>query len=116
MITYELAAHSITATVSGWHLNPAAVAKNRHPSHASGMEPRIHAEVGHVVARSGIGRKDASKMVKTLLDLYEKDIKNAPIGKSFRECYDIDTVKPKPEYEAGLLRVMEELASLGMPL
>jgi len=25
-------------------------------------------------------------------------------------------VKPKPEYEAGMLRVMEELASLGMPL
>ncbi|MCK4804726.1 MAG: monomethylamine:corrinoid methyltransferase, partial [Spirochaetes bacterium] len=27
MITYELAAHSISATVSGWHLNPAAVAR-----------------------------------------------------------------------------------------
>jgi methylamine--corrinoid protein Co-methyltransferase len=98
MITYELAAHSIASTVSGWHLNPAAVAKNRHPSHASGMEPRIHAEVGHVVARTGINRKDASRMVKSLLDLYEKDVKNAPVGKSFRECYDIIKVRPKDEY------------------
>jgi hypothetical protein len=114
MITYELAAHSITATVSGWHLNPAAVAKNRHPSHASGMEPRIHAEVGHVVARSGIGGKDASKMVKTLLDLYEKDIKNAPIGKSFRECYDIDTVKPKDEYLQLWSKTRARLKDMGL--
>ena len=98
MITYELAAHSISATVSGWHLNPAAVARNRYPSHSSGMEPRMHAEVGHVVARAGIPRKDASNMVNSSLKLYEKDIKNAPIGKSFRECYDITSVKPKDEY------------------
>ena len=25
-------------------------------------------------------------------------IKNAPIGKSFRECYNIETVKPTDEY------------------
>jgi len=98
MITYELAAHSITATVSGWHLNPAAVAKNRHPEHSSGMEPRIHAEVGHVTARAGITRKDASKIVDKLLSLYEKDVSHAPIGKSFKECYDYDSVKPKDEY------------------
>jgi len=98
MITYELAAHSLAATVSGWHLNPAAVARNRHPSHCSGMEPRMHAEVGHVAARAGITRKDASRIVKNLLDLYEKDVKNAPMGKSFRECYDIETVKPAAEY------------------
>jgi hypothetical protein len=104
MILYELSAHSIAATVSGWHLNPAAVARNRHPSHASGMEPRIHAEVGHVVARAGITRKEASKMVGRLLELYEKDIANAPIGKSFRECYDINTVKPTDEY----LRLWED--------
>ena len=60
------------------------------------MEPRIHAEVGHVAARSGITRKDASRIVAALLDLYEKEIKNAPMGKSFRECYDIQTVKIDP--------------------
>ncbi|MFN8626137.1 MAG: monomethylamine:corrinoid methyltransferase [Candidatus Binatia bacterium] len=34
----------------------------------------------------------------------------------FPDAYDIDTVKPKPAYEAGLLRVMDELARMGMPL
>jgi hypothetical protein len=34
----------------------------------------------------------------------------------FPEASDLKTVQPKPEYEAGLLRVVDELASLGMPL
>jgi methylamine--corrinoid protein Co-methyltransferase len=104
MITYELAAHSLASTVSGWHLNPTAVARNRHPSHCSGMEPRMHAEVGHVAARSGISRRDCSKMVKKLLERYEGDIKNAPRGKSFRECYHIESVRPTDEY----LRLWED--------
>ncbi|HEB29785.1 MAG TPA: monomethylamine:corrinoid methyltransferase [Spirochaetes bacterium] len=67
-----------------------------------------------VVARAGIGRKDASKMVKTLLNLYEKDIKNAPIGKSFRECYDIDTVKPKDEYLKLWSKTRARLKDMGL--
>ena len=114
MITYELAAHSVTATVSGWHLNPAAVAKNRHPGHSSGMEPRIHAEVGHVTARAGITRKDASKIVKELLYLYEKNVPQAPKGKSFRECYDFDTVKPKDEYLKLWDNTKKKLKDLGL--
>lgn len=34
----------------------------------------------------------------------------------FAEVYELTTFKPKPDYEAGLLRVMDELASMGMPL
>ncbi len=114
MVMYELAAHSLASTVSGWHLNPAAVARNRHPGHASGMEAKIHAEVGHVAARAGICRKDASKIVNTLLEKYEKGIANAPIGKSFRECYDIETVNPKDEYVKLWEDVRKELKNLGL--
>jgi methylamine--corrinoid protein Co-methyltransferase len=114
MVTFELAAHALAATVSGWHLNPAAVARNRHPSHCSGMEPRIHAEVGHVAARSGITRGDASRIVAALLDLYEKEIKNAPMGKSFRECYDIRTVKPTDEYVRLWEESKKRLEDLGL--
>jgi methylamine--corrinoid protein Co-methyltransferase len=97
-VIWELAAHSLAATVSGWHLNPCAVAKNRHPLYCSGMEPKIHAEVGHVAARGGITRKDAGKMVKTLLERYEKQLSDPPIGKPFTECYDPVSVKPTGEY------------------
>ena len=114
MIMYELAAHSLTASVSGWHLNPCAVAKNRQPLHCSPMEPRIHAEVGHVNARSGFDRKEVSKIVKALLDKYEKDIAKAPIGKSFTECYDPVAVRPKDEYLKLWDQGKKELSKLGL--
>jgi len=97
-VIWELAAHSVMATVSGWHLNPCAVAKNRHPLHCSGMEPRIHAEVGHVASRAGITRKEAGRIAKALLERYEKQIPNAPIGKAFTECYDPVSIKPSETY------------------
>ncbi len=34
----------------------------------------------------------------------------------FAEVYDVTTFKPKPAYQAGLLRVMDDLARMGMPL
>jgi hypothetical protein len=114
MITRELAAHAVASTVSGWHLNPAAVARNRQPGHSSGMEARIHAEVGHVTARAGLSRKDASRVVKALLERYEKGIKQAPPGKSFRECYDPVAVRPTGEYLALWDRARKELGDLGL--
>jgi methylamine--corrinoid protein Co-methyltransferase len=114
MILWELAAHSLTSTVSGWHLNPCAVAKNRQPLHCSGMEPRIHAEVGHVAARAGIDRKEACRIVKALLDKYEKQIPQAPIGKSFEECYDPVAVRPRDEYLRLWEKGKKELKGLGL--
>ncbi len=114
MIAWELAAHSLTATVSGWHLNPCAVARNRQPLHCSGMEPRIHAEVGHVAARGGVTRKDATRVVKALLDRYEKEIAKAPIGKPFTECYDPVAVKPRDEYVRLWESCKKTLSELGL--
>jgi methylamine--corrinoid protein Co-methyltransferase len=114
MITYELAAHSIAATVSGAHLNPAAPARNKYPERCSGMEARIHAEVGHAVARSGIKRAEANKIVKKLLEKYESKIRDAPVGKKFSECYDLRTVKPSQEYLDIYANTKRFLADLGL--
>lgn len=113
-VIWELAANSITSTVSGWHLNPCAVAKNRLPMHCSGMEPRIHAEIGHVAARGGITRKEAGRIVKVLLERYEKQIPNAPIGKPFTECYDPVTIKPTDEYVRLWDKCKKDLGELGL--
>ena len=114
MILEELCAHSLTSTVSGWHLNPTAVAKNRHPLRCSGMEPRIHAEVGHVAARSGLSRKEANRIVLRLVEGYEKKFADAPPGKTFRECYDVDKVHPSDEYESLFARKKKEWSGLGL--
>lgn len=114
MVVWELAAHSLTATVSGWHLNPCAVARNRQPLHCSGMEARIHAEVGHVAARKGITRKEAGKMVGSLLERYEKGLRGAPIGKPFTECYDPVAVKPRDDYLRLWDRCRADLGEMGL--
>ena len=113
-VIWELAAHSVTATVSGWHLNPCAVAKNRHPLHCSGMEPRIHAEVSHATSRGGITRREAGRIVKALLDRYEDQIPDAPIGKPFTECYDPVSVKPTDEYIRLWDNCKKSLTDLGL--
>ncbi len=113
-VVWELAAHSITSTVSGWHLNPCAVARNRHPLHCSGMEPKIHAEVGHVASRGGISRKEAGRIVKELLDRYEKQLSNAPIGKPFTECYDPVRIRPTDEYIHLWDECKKSLSELGL--
>jgi methylamine--corrinoid protein Co-methyltransferase len=113
MVIDELCAQSIASTVSGWHLNPAAVAKNRHPMRCSGMEPRIHAEVGHQVTKVGLTRKEANRIVLRLVEGYEKRIPEAPIGKMFDECYQLDKIRPTDEYESLLAKKKKEWKSLG---
>ena len=95
-------------------MNPCAVAKNRQPMHCSAMEPRIHAEVGHVAARQGLDRKEVCRIVKALLENYEKQISQAPIGKSFTECYDPVLVRPREEYLRLWDEGKKELSKLGL--
>jgi methylamine--corrinoid protein Co-methyltransferase len=98
MVAYEIIANVLSATVSGAHLDLVAVARNRHPERASGMEGRIGAEAAHVVARQGVTREQANGMIKKILSLYEPQIGKAPLGKRFDECYDLEALKPTRAY------------------
>jgi len=114
MVVYEIAAVCLTATVSGANLLPAAVARNRHPERASGMEGRIGAETGHAAARQGITRGQANDVVLGLLDRYEDRIADAPLGKRFDECYDLTTVQPTGEYLDVYAACQEQIGILGL--
>ena len=114
MVVNEIVSIVAAATVSGADLNLLAVARNKHPEYASGMEARIGAEAGHVVAWQGMQREQVNELVKQLLAEYEDQIETAPLGKRFDECYDLTTVQPTQEY----LDLYEErkvrLTKLGM--
>ncbi len=114
MACYELINHGITAAVSGANLSPAAVARNKYPERCTGMEGRICAEAAHAAARSGMTRKDANKMVKKILSKYEEGLKDAPVGKKFSECYDIDKVVPTQEYLDLYDGIKKEVSSYGL--
>jgi methylamine--corrinoid protein Co-methyltransferase len=114
MVVYELAATVLSAVVSGLHLNPAAIARNKHPERSSGMEARISAETGHLVARQGISRAEANETVKKILGEYEAQISDAPLGKRFDECYDLESVRPTREYLDLYDRCKEKLRGFGL--
>jgi methylamine--corrinoid protein Co-methyltransferase len=114
MMIFELAATVLAATVSGLHLNLVAVARNKHAERSSGMEARIGAEAGHLIARQGIKRGQANEMVKEILGKYEAEIEEAPIGKRFDECYDLKTVQPTQEYLDLYERCKEVLTGVGL--
>ncbi len=114
MVVQEIAATVLAATVSGLHLNLVAVARNKLPERSSGMEARIGAETGHLVAGRGISRKKANEIVKKILGEYESSIAEAPRGKRFDECYDLKTVRPTQEYLDVYDRVKEQLTRFGL--
>lgn len=114
MVILEIVASVLAATVSGLHLNPAAVARNKLPERSSGMEARIGAEAGHLAARQGITREQTNGIVKRLLAEYETQIPDAPIGKRFDECYNLETVQPTREYLDLYERCKEKLKGWGL--
>ena len=111
---YELIAHGITAAVSGGNLSPSACARNKYPERCTGMEGRICAEAAHSAARSGMTRKDANTIVKKILSRYEDKIEDAPIGKKFCECYDLEKVLPTQEYLDLYDGIKKEVSSYGL--
>jgi methylamine--corrinoid protein Co-methyltransferase len=114
MVVQEIAAIVLAATVSGLHLNLAAVARNKLPERSSGMEARIGAETGHLIARQGITRTKANDIVKRILGEYESQIPEAPKGKRFDECYDLETVRPTQEYLDIYDKTKEKLTGFGL--
>jgi methylamine--corrinoid protein Co-methyltransferase len=114
MVIHELAAVVLAATVSGLHLNLAAVARNKLPERSSGMEARIGAEAGHLIARKRISRAQANDIVKKLLGEYESRIPEAPEGKRFDECYDLAAVRPTKEYLDLYARCKETQIHFGL--
>ena len=115
MVLREAATHSLASVVSGGNLWIMAVAKNRHKNYATPMEARMSAEVGCGSAKENISRTDANELALALLKTYEEDIENAPIGKNFRECYDVQKVKPSTEYLDLYRTTRKELEDLGVP-
>jgi len=114
MVVNEIVAIVAAATVSGADLDALAVARNKHPEYATGMEARIAAEAGHVVAWQGLGRGEVNEIVKQLLTEYEDKIAQAPLGKRFDECYDLARVQPTQEYLDLYEQAKARLSKLGL--
>ena len=115
MVLYEAAAHGLVSVVSGANLWEIAVARNKYKNRATPMEARMACEVANGAVELGIKRSEANKLAKKVINKYKNQIAEAPLGKTFPECYDARKVTPSEEYTRLYATVKAELRDMGVP-
>ena len=115
MLLYEDAVSMMQASASGaagcFATRSSGV---RHAEYLSPLECKFCAEV--LKRSAGMTRQEVNEIVKVLIPRYENMLYDPPKGKSFRECYDLKTLRPKKECLDLYLKVKKELIAMGVPL
>jgi hypothetical protein len=115
MVLYEAAAHGLVSVVCGANLWEIAVARNKYKNRATPMEARMACEVANGAVTSGLKRPEANELALKIVNKYKNQIADAPLGKTFQECYDTKKVTPSEEYTKLYATVKDELRELGVP-
>jgi methylamine--corrinoid protein Co-methyltransferase len=76
--------------------------------YTSPLDPLFASEIAHATA--GMRREEANNIVKALLEKYESQLREPPMGKKYQECFDVATGKPKPEFVALYRETRQEMA------
>ena len=114
-ILYENSALTIANVVSGLSVVESSMsAGGVNEKHASGLDSKICGEVAQAAA--GMDREQANEIVKKLAGLYEPILKENPIGKPFDEVYDVERIRPTPEWQGMYDEVKNELVQMDLAL
>ena len=110
----EAAAGFITSTVCGGHSlgGTRKFVVSNVVNYGSPLESRWMGEV--CKSASTLGREEANRIVKALLERYEGSVKNAPPGGTLWELYDRDRLEPQEGYLEIYQEAKDELAALGL--
>lgn len=115
MCLIETATQAMSDTASGRELlSGSAAAKGVAQDKTTGMEARIMGEAARATA--GMKVSEVNKIIEKLVSVYEKDYTKAPEGKTFRECYDVLTVKPTKEYLDIYDKAVKKLRDAGLDI
>jgi len=79
----------------------------------TGLEARLIGET--MCAAAGMDKNKATELVNAIMAKADEMLGQEPPMEHFKEQYDIETVKPKPEYEKKIMEVKEGLAQMGVP-
>ena len=111
-LLYEVACDSMVSSVVGMQTEGVGATGGKVPDHNTGLEVRLLGEVAHATA--GMKRENANEILQKILPKYEEKLVNPDRGKPFRECYDLKTVQPLPEWNTKYTEVRKELEELGI--
>ncbi len=113
MCLLEASAQAITDTASGREiLSGVAAAKGVVQDKTTGMEARMMGQAAKAAA--GMEIEEVNKIIDNLVKMYEKNYATAPQGKTFQECYDVNTVTPTEEYVTVYEGARKKLENLGL--
>ena len=76
------------------------------------LEARFAVDFTHAI--SNLSSQEAAEMVNRLLAQYGDQIKQAPVGKKYSECYDLRTRQPQDWYLRLFNEIKEEFALMGI--
>lgn len=108
---YEAAAYLATAVPSGLSAQTCHPARAVLNDYITPMEMLGSVEINEACV--GMTRVEGNELAKQLLAKYEDKIDDAPEGKKYQECYDIETGKPCQEYVDLYGEVKDELSQMG---
>ena len=115
MVLYEAGLHGAVSAVSGasvlWEI---AAASNKHFERTTAMEARMACETGLAAVSTGMRRSDVNELVKKVIPKYESKLFDAPLGKTFPECYDVKSTTPTAEYVELFKKIKAEFRDLGL--
>ena len=104
----EIAAIVLATAPSGIaHIEGVHTATGRFDTHCSPLEARFMAEITHAAEK--LTRSEADGVVKQLVKKYKEKQKTIQKGKSFVECYDLETLKPTPEWQGMYEKACKEM-------
>ncbi|MHC4748783.1 MAG: monomethylamine:corrinoid methyltransferase [Planctomycetota bacterium] len=111
---YESAAFIATSIASGVSTQTPHPAKAVLADYVTPLEMKTTTEIA--LACTGMTRKEANKVVNTLLPEYEQGLATACTGKSYTECFDLTTGCPTDEYLDFVEKIRKQLTKVGIPL
>jgi methylamine--corrinoid protein Co-methyltransferase len=86
------------------------------PLLGSGLENRFWGEVGHAMSkvRRGFANHLADEMLSRYEDSITRESDGGPVGHTFDEIYDLDTLKPRRRFLEVYEKVKKDLEDLGL--
>lgn len=104
----EIAAMVLATAPSGIaHIEGVHTATGRFESHCSPLEVRFMAEITHAAEK--LTRREANGVAKQLVKNYAEKHKTIEKGKSYTDCYDLETLTPTDEWNQMYLDAIKGL-------
>ena len=113
MCLLETATQAITDTASGRELiSGVASAKGVQTDSVTGLEARMMGEASSAIC--GMNVEQVNVIIDKLLKKYEGNFANAPAGKRFDQCYDVDAMVPTKEYLEIYDKALKTISECGL--